>query len=236
MKILASGCSFTAGGPNAGENWPTMISRRNYVNNIAKSGAGNNYICQSTIAELCRNPGFYDLILIMWSGIQRHDIIISQSSYDAMQRNRINFGDVYHGMVGDAYSHSKNVELPLKELGQCYFKLSSEESLAQQTLINMLSLQGFLKSINISYRFFSYVNYWNDRQTITNLNFGLYKYQSCCALAEQIDFENFIFYNDQKDGLYEFAVEQKLLDADKFHPSLNGYRAWADFVKTKLEV
>lgn len=236
MKILASGCSFTAGGPNAGENWPTMMSRRHYVNNLAVSGAGNDYICRSTMHELASNLKFYDLVLVMWSGIQRRDIMLGQMAYNIIKHSKHNVSGGRYGFVGDAYTHNYSPEPQYKNYGKEYFKLSDEESLAHETLINMVSLQSFLKQIGVPYKFFSYVNYWNNRDSIKDLNFGLTKYQSCQSLYDQLDFDNFVFYNSQRDGLYEFAVENNLLDEDGFHPSIKGYQAWADWVKVKLEV
>jgi lysophospholipase L1-like esterase len=66
------------------------------------------------------------------------------------------------------------------------------------------------------------------------LNFGVYKYESCSRLAKQLDFSNFLFYNDNQDGFYEFAVQQNLIDLDNFHPNLQAHREWGAWIKERI--
>lgn len=232
MKILASGCSFTAGGPK--QSWPTLISSKDYVNNLGRASAGNKYICQSIMHELILKNSFYDMVLVMWSGLQRVDLGISKYTNDLLNgTHSTTLNDRSYGFVGDDYTHAYGAGL-FKIFGQEYFMLTNEEANVFESLIQVISLQSFLKSKSIPYRFMSYVNYWNDSDQVTNLNCGIYKYQSCLALAEQIDFGNFIFYNTQRDGIYELVKKDNLLDNDGFHPSVAGHQAWANLIKEKI--
>lgn len=232
MKILASGCSFTAGGPK--QSWPTLIDQKSYVTNLGRASAGNRYIGQSIINELSTKPGFYDIVLVMWSGLRRIDLNVSKITYDMLNgEHSTELNNHYYGFVGDAYTHAYGAGL-LKLFGQEYFMLADEQADVIESLTQMVCLQSFLKSMNMPYRFMSYINYWNDWDQVTNINCGVYKYQSCRALTEQIDFSNFIFYNNQRDGIYEFAKENNLLDSDGFHPSLSGHQSWANLIKEKI--
>lgn len=233
MRILASGCSFTTGGPK--QSWPSLLMHpRHHVCNLGRSSAGNKYICQSIISELSIRPNFYKIVLVMWSGLSRVDLGIAANTFQLL--NGSYDRDVngrYFGLVGDAYTHAHGHDM-LKPFGQEYFKLVNEEASVYESLIQMICLQSFLKSINMPYRFMSYVNYWNDLSQVTDLNCGVYKYQSCHALIEQLDFDNFIFYNNQRDGIYELAKENNWFADDRFHPSVQGHQAWADLVKEKI--
>jgi len=231
MKILASGCSFTAGN-GLTENWVSHISRQHIVKNLAKAGAGNQYISNSIQIEY--EPSF-DIVLVMWSGLTRIDLTVNNFVFDMLSNSNkaILAGNYGYAFVGDAYTHKHNESL-LSTVGKEIFKISNEETLACNSIINMISLQNFLKVQKIPYRFMSYVNYWDNKDTHANLNFGIYKYQSCQDLVERLDFDNFVFYNDRRDGLYEFAVENNLLDADGFHPNLTAHVEWAKFLREKI--
>ena len=234
MKILVSGCSFTAGGPNAGENWACYIKKKAYVENIGIAGAGNGYINQSTIVELISRPDFYDIVLVMWSGLQRYDVLFSRETYKTLEYGKVVNAGYHWGLVGDWVSHAHHPESTMRDIGKMHFSLTDEETLGCQSLLNMICLQNFLKAKNIPYKFMSYVNYWNDKDTITNLNFGVYKYQSCRKLAEQLDFSNFLFYNNDHDGFYEFSKERGLIGSDKFHPNLQAHQEWGAWIEEKI--
>ena len=68
-NVLVNGCSFSRGPMS----WPYYLQFEYGFNlvNLAQAAAGNLYIHNSTISELgCRK---YDLVLIMWSGLDRVD-------------------------------------------------------------------------------------------------------------------------------------------------------------------
>lgn len=76
--ILASGCSFTAGGTNKLIKdhincWPTRLSELLdcKVTNLAVSGAGNTQIVDSIIKEVCKHPKKYDLVVVGFTEAMR---------------------------------------------------------------------------------------------------------------------------------------------------------------------
>jgi hypothetical protein len=234
MKILVSGCSFTVGWAEPRANWPSRIHRSNIVKNLACAGAGNRYIGQSVVLELLQDREHYDLVLVMWSGLQRVDFLVNDFVYDAIDTNRASVDGLYcYAFFGDSYTHKHNQSL-LRDTGKEIFKLSNEETLGCASLIEMINLQNFLKANSIPYRFMSYVNYWDDDDQVINLNFGVHKYLSCSQLAKHLDFDNFLFYNDSHDGFYEFAKDKNMIADDGFHPTLQAHIEWADFIREKL--
>jgi lysophospholipase L1-like esterase len=43
-----------------------------------------------------------------------------------------------------------------------------------------------------------------------------------------------LFYNNNQDGFYEFAVQQNLIDLDNFHPNLQAHREWGAWIKERI--
>lgn len=73
MKILVSGCSYTAL-----SSWPSILfaPKKYEVLNVATSGAGNEYISNSVMYNVDTKP---DFVFILWSGINRSDFRVPNS-------------------------------------------------------------------------------------------------------------------------------------------------------------
>jgi hypothetical protein len=80
----------------------------------------------------------------------------------------------------------------------------------------------------------SYINYWTDQDYIVNSNFGIHKYSTLSKLAESIDFDNWVFYNNNKDGYYELAKELDSFCPDNFHPAWEAMRDWASIIEKRI--
>ena len=231
MKILTSGCSFTSDQ----YAWPDRLKELGHtINNLGLAAAGNRYISESIISELILNKKQYDYVLVMWSGLIRLDFLVD-ADIIAMYPNHLfrtkkitdNFGFVTSGATPDN-SHPASIRIKKEtEL------ITNYESRAYQSLLEIIKLQSFLKCNNVSYKFMSYVNYWNNEDSIINFNFGIKQFKSLSTLVDNIDFSKFIFYNDNKDGIYEMS-KLKLLSPDKFHPSKDGHIVWGNFVNDKI--
>jgi hypothetical protein len=72
----------------------------------------------------------------------------------------------------------------------------------------------------------SYVNYWNDKESVINRNFGIYRYPLLTKLSKQLDFSRFIFgFNN--DCLFEIAsTVENGIGSDNFHPTSVGLDKW----------
>jgi lysophospholipase L1-like esterase len=53
-------------------------------------------------------------------------------------------------------------------------------------------------------------------------------------VINELDFNNWIFRNEQRDGVYELAKELNNFADDGFHPGSATYKQWAEFVNTKI--
>ena len=90
--ILVNGDSFSRG--NISWAYQLGIPQSDIVN-LAQSGAGNNYICDTTIVELSKRT--YDYVLIMWTSLDRYDLQIE----DVSQFSKTFYTSQYQSSVND---------------------------------------------------------------------------------------------------------------------------------------
>jgi hypothetical protein len=247
MNMLISGCSFTQwpefpGGPNT--CWPRYLSELRQdlnITSLAEAAAGNQYISDSIIREILEKPNYYDMIIVMWSGVTRLDFLtdVSDPNWSALFDSygfyrRLPGGKLgwifSGGQMGTWFKHPVAHKMFYEQ-----YKVSSELTLAYTNLIEMVKLQNFLENKKIPYKFMSYVNYWNNIEHVSpNGDFGVFRYTELKSVINEIDFNQWIFKNDQRDGVYELAKELNNFEADGFHPGLVAYKQWAEFVNTKI--
>jgi hypothetical protein len=247
MKLLISGCSFTQwpetpGGLNT--CWPRYLNEINPdldITTIAEAAAGNQYIADSVIHKVLENPGAYDQVLVMWSGVSRLDFLTdvtdpdwnalydSYGFYRRMDNQKL--GYIFSGgQMGTWYKNPVAHKMFYEQ-----YKVSSELSLAMINLMEIVKLQSFLESKGIKYKFMSYVNYWTDGKNISpNGDFGVTGFPEVQHLLREIKFDNWIFTNDAKDGVYELAKSMGSFMDDKFHPGPAAHAAWAGIVNQRL--
>ena len=113
MRILISGCSFTAGDlvihhPETGliidNEQPTWVEHLTRVfnadvNNVALGGNSNDKICRKAFEELYdpTDPG-YDYVIIQWTALHR------QERYSAMIKEWVNFCNTGKVKIDNPYS------------------------------------------------------------------------------------------------------------------------------------
>ena len=248
MNVLISGCSFTQwpeypGGPNM--CWPKFLQEFNpdwTITNVSEPAAGNQYIADSVIRSILNQRP--DHVLVMWSGVSRLDYLTSleDSAWERMFDSYGFYRRVEHcpnklgyifsgGQMGTWYKN----DVAHRMFYEMY-KVSSELSLATINLMEMVKLQNFLQNKRIPYHFMSYVNYWTHGSDISpNGDFGVLRYPELRDLIGEIDFDRWIFSNDQRDGIYEMASSTQDFQEDGFHPGSKTYRAWAHLVNQRLK-
>lgn len=218
MRILTNGCSFTA--RSATSTWPYLLGT-NEVKNLAEHGAGNQWICDGTIAELCENS--YDLVLIMWSGLARLDWTVEKEFCQSMpvfKEEEYTGGPIVFTSVNNFNIHYIHNEQ------DCFKSVSAVTGIRERTfnsLMRIISLQSYLKSRNINYRFMSYMNFWED---VYGLGFE--------KLDHQIDFSRWLFTDNDRNGLYELSQDQNLYADDGFHPNEQAHEQWASLIRTNI--
>lgn len=251
MNILISGCSFThwPETPGSSQNicWPSYLHQHLpdvEITNLAEPGAGNQYITNSIIQEFCNDPGKeFDLVLIMWTGVSRLDFLTDISNPDWLALfedygfyRRVGecpnkLGYIFSGgQLGTWVNHPTSVNM----FRQMY-KVSSHLSLAYHNLMEIIKCQEFLRAKKVPYRFMSYVNYWNDKESVSpNGDFGVLAYPELIPMIKNIDFSNWVFLNDQRDGIYEMAKENDDYHGDRFHPGIKTHQRWAEILSRSI--
>ena len=185
-------------------------------------GAGNQYIADSVILEL--SQASHDCVLVMWSGLQRIDLIVD----DLAKKSNIEqpIADINYYPVGDYFASSGYLSV---------IKSGNEFTRGLRSLLEMLKLQSFLQNKKQPYYFMSYINYWNSADDLINRNFGIYKYPKLKELAAELDFSRFIFA-ENNDCLYEVCSQLNSLEKDNFHPSTPGVDHWmCNYVYPRLK-
>jgi hypothetical protein len=247
MHIYTVGCSFTYAQE---QGWPKLLADKisiersieTKLNNQAHPGAGNTYIGNKAILDSYMRPNGRrpDLVAIMWSGLTRKDVTVDHEDVVIMGAlhgyNYIRWGGAQTsyilsgGIKGGWETHPAT-----KEIFNPLYKFSNERSMAQDTLLNILSLQNYLKDSKIPYIMSSYVNYWNKESQVAELDYGIGQFKDLRYLVRQIDFTRWVFINDRKDGIFELAKEINDVQDDGFHPGFTAHAQWADLIYKKLE-
>lgn len=247
MKILISGCSFTQwpeypSGPNI--CWPKFLLELNpdwIINNIAEPAAGNQYIADSVIRSVIEEKP--DHVLVMWSGVSRLDYLTSLED-SAWERLYDSYGfyrrvDTCPDKLGYIFSGGQMGTWYKNDVAHRMFyemyKVASPLSLASINLMEIVKLQNFLQNKKIPYHFMSYVNYWNtDVQVSPNGDFGVLAFPELKMLIQEIDFDPWIFADQQRNGVYELAKQQQNFQPDGFHPGIPIYQQWAQIVHNHM--
>jgi hypothetical protein len=192
MKILVNGASPAV----SFQTWPDYLKKKtgHEVVNLAQDGAGSTYIHDSTILELSRRN--YDLVVIQWVDFERIEYRVNQK----MAENKrglwaLKTNPHHHYVQNDwvfrptTFKHdSTNEEIKLFE--NLHTKFSSSEILLTKHLTAVVSLQGFLKSMDVPYVFCFYRN-----------PVGFHRCQSLYSLIDDT--------HVYEDSLYQYAKQHK---------------------------
>jgi hypothetical protein len=241
MKILISGCSFTKwpefpGGPNT--CWPKFITDHE-ITNIAEAAAGNQYICDSVIQETIQRD--YDMVLVMWSGVSRLDYLtdITDPHWNSLYDSYGFYRRLDNGKLGWIFSGGQMGTWYKNPVAHKMFyeqyKVSSPLSLAHINLSEIIKLQSYLQVKKIPYRFMSYVNYWNGLEDVSpNGDFGIMNFPEISHMINAIDWDQWIFSNTERDGIYELSKELNDFMSDGFHPGQTAHQRWAELIMSRI--
>jgi hypothetical protein len=224
MNVLVNGCSFSRG-PTA---WPYHLNHVNVVN-LACSGAGNDYIFNSTIAELGQRS--YDFVVIMWTQPSRVDFKVndieqfSDSPYTSAYQLTcndwaekvtypINDQDYVEKdwVYGCGFLNSDPTLLKTKLFDQVYY-YQDDPQFNHLTLVKMIAMQNTLKQMNIPYLFTYFRDYVSNLAKIPHL-------------YNMLDQSR--IYN--KQNIYAITKDNNWYDADGLHPGVNAHKKWAELI------
>jgi hypothetical protein len=231
-NFIANGASYTEYVNHPEQiikTWATYLAQElsveNHVN-LASSGVGNDYVCHSTINYLeANNLDPKDtLVIVMWPGSDRIDVPISQDWY-----KHIKFGE-YSCCKTDGTSHWissggmcaswKNSKISRSTFDNLY-RITDPMDLCMQSLRYFVLLESYLQHRGYKFLFTSGVNHWKNNKKYSDLiafefNFGYYCKDQ--PIYKNFDFSNWLFINDKKDCLGEFASVD-MTKHNGFHPS-----------------
>lgn len=231
MSTLVNGCSFSRGPIS----WPYAISSvdQTHLVNLALAGAGNTYIYESTVSELARRS--YDTVLIMWTGVARVDLQVSNpeyfadSTYTSQHQVKQNDWDgklVYpindqdyvqkDWVFGCGHINQEKFLVETKLFDGIY-RHQAHDQFLQSLMIKIISLQSILKQQDTRYLF-------------TFLDKSYENFSRFPELNSMIDHGN--LFIDQ--NLRDIALAQNSFDADGIHPGIVANQLWANLIDSVL--
>lgn len=226
MKILVAGCSFCL------ELEPILYNKfpGSRIINLSHAAAGNKFIADSVVAATTRSK--FDLIYVSWSGLSRYELVVNDISYfsDWKAKGSIyNQNYVFTGGIG-SWDQLKHPYADMIFTG--IHKFMNHEQLHYLSLLEMLKIQNYLKSLDTPHYFSTIINQFNqspiaqiEQKTgeISALNFANNK-----KFIDKLEFPNWIIDNEQ--GEFESCYSRDLICDDGFHPTYEGYEHWMNLL------
>ena len=172
-NLVVNGCSYTEESPVYtcwGKHVADQLAVDEYYN-LALGGAGNQYILNSTVKFLeSRDLVAQDtLVLIMWSGIDRYDLLINEDwanhirqSYSCVPQRNYRLSDsleekdhwIFSGGAGGSWRDNHEVARIFDGL----YRVSDSASLYKNSLVYFTLLESYLKLHRYKYLFTSFLN------------------------------------------------------------------------------
>jgi hypothetical protein len=158
-NLLLSGDSWMAG-----KKWHEEIFDCRQVTNLSVRGSGNRYIAQSVMRHIVDNPGL-DFVFVNWSGLNRIDIPLPlgvRTEYtDPEAENRTTGTSRYWTNIMAPW-RDRQVKIQIEErLVRLMYQEKGYTSVKDQSLLNIINLQDFLKVRQIPYLFCFMYDYAN---------------------------------------------------------------------------
>lgn len=178
-KMLVSGCSFTHNFPNDRVvNWPYFLrdlADIQHVYDVSLPGGGCQHIFNSTINEIERNPEITvsdTMVLVMWSGLSRTDVIAETSLVAPWVRRAVptahrpgevtdgvyRFDDRFSTFSIQCLDGMKNDPTPVARMQHSYKLVVGWDAQVLQSLLNIVALAGYLDSKGFTWMFMSWQN------------------------------------------------------------------------------
>jgi len=252
QNLVVNGCSFTQE-TDYTKSWATFLNNKikpNSYLNLAQAGAGNKFICDSTITllETQNIDPTNTLIIVMWSGVGRKDLHISKTWFDYLKEDYpflceewipteevIKYDkELVNNNVHSYYLHSGGLTCwsehkETKKIFNELYKTSDAQSDCIENLLFFIQLESYLKQNNYKFVFTNYYNPWSkDNELTKNNDYSIGYHCSGMPIYENFDFKHWWFIDDEKKCLGEFAIDLNHLEDDGFHPDKTGHSKFAD--------
>lgn len=212
-NLLVSGCSFTWNNSEQHVcSWPYYlrdIVRFDQVFDCSQSGAGSNHIFNSTINEIETNPAIDNqntLVLIMWSGLARTDMIATKDVTRARHHMSNYEFDSKFATLSIFNNATKNTHLD--QLCRDYKKIVDSDAQIYESVLKIIALNAYLSHKGYEFLFAS----WKD--PIPDLDrIGATTTKTVLSMLDSVPY------------LGDYADKKQLKEPDG-HPSPDGYLEW----------
>lgn len=232
MNILVNGGSISQG-PGS---WPYHVQEYFGANivNLSQAGAGNNYVCQSTISELAQRE--YNLVLIQWTPFIRFDYKVKDidlfkntiftSDYQSNHTDwpgkvicPVNDQDYVEKdwVFGGGRAMNNDPDPELTHAFDGFYKYAGPSQYMYHALMSIISLQSYLKVKKIPY-LFCFGRPWKM--------FERFKH-----LTEQLD-QSHMFTTTY---IYNLVEKNNWYAKDNYHPNAQAYKEFAKIIIPSIE-
>jgi len=160
-NVLVSGCSFTFN-PSSTEQqtWPYYLRDLcgfEEVYDASQMGAGTNHIFNSIINEIETNKNINSestLVVIMWSSLQRTDVIATTDiTKDYHRSSNYNFDNTFSTLsIFNKAMESRHGKLQ-EDLCKIYKRVVSPTAQIYESILKILALRSYLIEKNFSFVF-----------------------------------------------------------------------------------
>ena len=220
-RLLVSGCSFTDQIKHTEKNlplsWPGYAACRcniPEVIDLSNTAAGNEYIATSIVNEI-ENYSDIDLqntlILIMWSGLDRRELLHYHDSNFVKESKR---GIIDKIKFEREQSSTENI------------KPAIAKAEALRSWKNIILVENYLRAKKANFGFSFYVNVF-DPPFIPRLDYSS-NAPDVLEKNKVQQLKNCSWLHDHNKSVYEYCLKKDLLSDDLFHPDHNGYLDWTD--------
>lgn len=230
-NLIVSGCSFTDSGAY-GSSWAEYTANHLGLNciNLAKSGAGNDYIANSIIDTVYSYNPEETIVIVMWSGPGRKDLVVSSEYWETLQypyKTKTNWDEDKHYVFSGGMANSWLDNPDAKKLFYFLYKSSDPYTFTKNTLLNFLNLENSL--VGYKFKFTSFINFWDPNiESGPSGDYSLGHFGPKLQIYDRIKFNNWFFVDEKRNGFYEFAKKLNLLSEDDFHPDITAHKKFAE--------
>ena len=217
--------------PNA--NSFLNIFGHDYIN-MARAGAGNEYISHTVIDTCMRNNNITN-VFVLWSGMNRisnrYGVNVSKSINPSLQLNTT-LGNSNWIHTGGTYgSHTlESKKSILYQYNSIQHKEYDTRYFTDMTIFNIETTASFLKQRNIKYTFgFIYnphINYSIDLNP-NIINEGMFNHDS--NMYRQYNWANYL-----TTFPYNWGIENNVMHDDMFHLTDDGMLQWFNQIKDDI--
>lgn len=223
-NLIVSGCSFTHNHKDdIISAWPYYL--RDFggfkeVLDCSIPGAGNNHISDALIwgLEIDQPPPENSLVIVMWSGNDRDDLICSSSNIRQNTCAKFYYtDDVMSGISGGSHKSAKT-NTDKNDTFNDVKRVKNYRSRAIENYLIITKTWNYLT--NKGYKFV-FLQFMSDALPSRTLHFDIKKF---LPLTAQIQYEKMM---TQIINPYEWAFANDQLSLDLYHPNPRSNETWA---------